>query len=111
MELIRTYSKARLRTDKQPQTIARFQATLSTKQNLPDQTWEWTSPSTPFAVLYFHWPTNTLKQFPPENYTTVGTIGDLQDWIGKSKSTFHFLIHDVVLGILTLVCSVIPSGT
>jgi hypothetical protein len=99
IELIRKYSNKPLRTDKQPQTVARFVATLSTKEPAGG---EWTSPSTPIAVLYKHWP-EPGSSFPPDEYTIVGTIGDLQGWIAQSKSDFHFLLHDVVLGILALV--------
>lgn len=100
--LIQKYSKVTLRTDKQPQTVARFSATLSAQQELEEGArTEWTSPSTPFAVLYRRWP-DPGTTFPREDYTIVGTIGDLQSWIAKSKADCHFLIHDVVLGILAL---------
>jgi hypothetical protein len=50
--LIRKYSKVKLRTDKQPQTVARFAATFSAKQDVgggvPS---EWTSPATPFCCF------------------------------------------------------------
>ena len=103
IDLIQKYSKVKLRTDKHPQTVARFGATLSARQELgAGTTAEWTSPSTPFAVLYSHWPDHGTT-FPPEDYTIVGSIGDLQNWIAKSRADCHFLIRDIVLGILTLV--------
>lgn len=100
IELIGKYSKAKLRTDKQPQTIARIKATLSTKEETgPGRLIsEWTSPSTPFVVFYQHWPGDSGKSIPPEEVTVVGSIGDLNQWIARSRSDFHFLINDVVLG-------------
>jgi len=103
IEIIKKYSKVKLRTDKEPQTVARFKATLSAQQEMGLGNFtEWTSPSTPFAVMYKHWP-DPGTTFPPEDYTIVGSIGDLQNWIAKSKADCHFLIHDIVLGILALV--------
>jgi len=100
IELIEKYSKVKLRTDKEPKTIARFQATLSTKEV---DSFEWTSPSTPFVVLYRHWPENSGPGIPKEDYTVVGSIGDLQSWITQSKNDFHFLINDIVLGVIAVV--------
>lgn len=97
IELIEKYSKAKLRTDKQPQTIARLRATLSTKDA---DGFEWTSPSTPFIVFYRHWPGNSGRPIPQDDFTIVGTIGELQSWIAQSKSDFHFLIDDVLLTLL-----------
>ena len=100
MKLIRKYSRNKLREDKQPQTVARFPATLSTQEQIAGQRIsEWTSPSTPFAVLYRKWPGNSL---PPEDYTVIGSIGELHEWISRQKSYFHFLVHDVVLCLLSL---------
>jgi hypothetical protein len=100
IDLIQRYSKVKLRTDMQPQTVARFVATVSAHQEETGA--EWTSPSTPFAVIYKHWP-DPGTTFPREDYTIVGSIGDLQNWISQSKADCHFLIHDIVLGILALV--------
>jgi hypothetical protein len=102
VELIQKYSKVKLRTDKQPQTVARFESTLSTRQDVGEGThYEWTSPSTPFAVIYRHWP-DPGTTFQREDYTIVGSIGDLQNWIAQSKADYHFLVKDIVLGILAL---------
>ena len=55
IDVIQKYSKVKLRTDKQPQTVARFKATLSAQQETGEgKLTEWTSPSTPFAVIYKH---------------------------------------------------------
>jgi hypothetical protein len=103
IDLIQKYSKTKLRADKTPQTVARLRATLDTQQELGDGARsEWTSPSTPFVVFYRYWPGNTGKTIPPEDFTIVGTIGDLQGWIADSKADCHFLIHDIVLGVLAL---------
>ncbi len=98
--LIRKYSKVKLRTDKQPQTIARFKATLSTNETPAG--FEWSSPSTPFGVLYRRWPQNSGVNIPLDDFAVVGTIGDLQNWIAQSRADFHFLINDVLLGILAI---------
>jgi hypothetical protein len=101
--LIQEYSKSKLRTDKQPQTVARSVATLSTQQEMGEGIRsEWTAPSTPLVVMYRRWP-DPGTNFQREEYTIVGTIGDLQGWIAQSKADCHFLIHDITLGILALV--------
>ena len=101
LDLIRKYSKAKLQ-DRAPLTIARFRATQSTEE--PGGS-EWTAPSTPIVVEYRHWPGQDV---PPADLTIVGTIGELQGWIDKSKSDFHFLIDDVLLGILAVALAVMP---
>src|SRR5580704_15141722 len=54
IQIIYKYSNADLPKDKEPQTVARFKATVSGKQETTDGQLfsEWTAPSTPFAVLY-----------------------------------------------------------
>lgn len=95
--LIEKYAKVKLRADRKPQTIARLRASLSTKDN---SGYEWTSPSTPFAVLYVRWPRNTGVPIPQEDFSVVGSIGDLQNWIIQSRNDLHFIINDVLLGVL-----------
>jgi hypothetical protein len=103
IEIIQRYSKSPLRRDRQPQTVARFQATLSGKSDIGNEHFsEWTAPSTPFVVLYRHWPENTGAEIPRDDFTVVGTIGDLQSWITQSKDDFHFLVNDVVLTFMAL---------
>ena len=98
VELIRKYSKVKLRTDEQPDEIVRFRATFSAKDT---EGFEWTSPSTPFAVVYGYWPPETGHPPPPlQDVTIVGTIGELQGWIAQSESDFHFLVNDVILGLM-----------
>jgi hypothetical protein len=51
-------------------------------------------------VIYKHWPSGA--DLTREDYTIVGGIGDLQSWVAQSEADCHFLIHDIVLGILAL---------
>lgn len=95
--LIKKYSTVKLRSDRLPETIARMRATLSTDER---DGFEWTSPSTPFVVFYVRWPQNTGKGIPSQDFTVVGTIGQLQEWIAQSKDDFHFLINDILLGLV-----------
>jgi hypothetical protein len=72
LQLIEKYTKHNLRTDREPATIARMQATQSIQERNTDL--EWTSPSTPFVVLYHHWPGNSGKDLTADEYTVVGSI-------------------------------------
>jgi hypothetical protein len=96
MRLIRTYSKAKLQADKQPGEIARFQASLSTNS----QGYEWTAPSTPIVVLYGYWPPGAGRAPPRDDITIVGTIGQLHEWIDRSRNQFHFLVNDLLLALM-----------
>jgi len=101
--LIEKYSKVKLRPDKTPLTIARVAATFSAQQPLEKgEISEWTAPSTPFMVIYRDWSAKRGETISAEDVTVVGSIGDLQTWIAQSKGEFHVLIHDIVLGVLTL---------
>ena len=104
LRLIEEFSKHKLRTDREPATIARMQATQSIQERNTDL--EWTSPSTPFVVLYQRWPTNSGKDLTADEYTVVGSIGDLQNWIARSKAELHFWINDIVLGLMSLALGV-----
>jgi hypothetical protein len=104
LRLIVEYSKHKPRTDREPATIARMQATLSIPEKNTEL--EWTSPSTPFVVLYRRWPGNAGKDFTADEYTIVGSIGDLQNWIAQSKAEFHFLINDIILGLMSVALGV-----
>jgi hypothetical protein len=100
IKLIEKYSRQKLRADRQPGTIARMQASLSTQDAYSGT--EWTAPSTPIVVIYQRWPTNTGAPIPKEGAAIVGTIGDLQNWIAQSKSDFHFLVNDVFLALISV---------
>ena len=104
LELIKEYSKHKLRADREPATIARMQATQSIQERNTDL--EWTSPSTPFAVLYRQLPENLSKDFTVDDYTIVGSIGDLQNWIAQSKAEFHFIVNDIILGLISVALGV-----
>lgn len=96
MRLVYRYSNTEFPRNKQPQTIARFQATVSGSQTSPDGVIlsEWTAPSTPFAVLFVKW---SGQSIPREDCYVAGTIGDLRSWIARSKDDFRFLVKDVFL--------------
>lgn len=96
LKLIYKYSHASFPKEKQPKTIARKQASLSVKEEgLEGQLIaEWTSPSTPFALVYRSWPEQPI---PKEDIVFVGTIGDLRAWITRSKDDLRFLFKDVFL--------------
>jgi len=98
--LIKRYTNAPLRTDKQPQMLARWKASLSTLE--PDG-YEWTSPSTPFALMYERVPMVLGAHFNSNNVTIVGSIGDLHSWIAQRKSELHFLINDIFLSVMAVV--------
>ena len=100
--LIKKYSHVKWQADKQPQTIARKVASLST--NDADGN-EWTSPSTPIFVLYRHWPAHSGVGIPRDDWTIVGSIGDLKGWIERSRSECHFFISDVLLALVAMVLS------
>jgi hypothetical protein len=97
--LIEEYSRYKLRTDRQPATIARQQAKLSVKE--PNADLDWTAPSTPLVVLYRHWPGNSGEVIPRDEVTIVGSIGDLQNWIARSKAEFHFRVNNIILGLMS----------
>jgi hypothetical protein len=88
--LIEHYSRSKIRSDKEPLTIARMVAFESRQTNFGGIDKEWTSPLTPIVVLYQHWPMNTGKTIPSEQYTLVGTLADLGAWIAQKKMTFIF---------------------
>jgi hypothetical protein len=96
LKLIYRYSHASFPSDRPPQTVARFQAVISGKQEGPEGQLiaEWTAPSTPFALLYRRWPGQPI---PKEDFRVVGTIGDLRAWITRSKDDLRFLVKDVFL--------------
>ena len=96
IRLIYKYSNADFPKGREPQTVARLRATLSTEEKGPGGQIisEWTAPSTPLLVLYRKWPGQPV---PKEEICTVGTIGDLRTWISRSKDDFRFMVKDVFL--------------
>lgn len=99
--LIKKYSSIELPEDREPRVIARFQAVSSAQMSVgpSGQIVEWTAPSTPIAVLYKDWPGNPV---PPQDFRIVGTISDLHSWIDQYRDDFTFLMHDLILGALSL---------
>jgi hypothetical protein len=99
LKIIRNYSGVKLRADKEPRVIARFRASFSTRTPREGPIYsEWTAPSTPIAVIYQDWPTNSGKGVPQQQWQIIGTIGDLKDWIAKVKDSRRFLVEDIFLG-------------
>ena len=97
MELIEKYSTVKWPVGREPQTIARMKADFST-HDLSGH--EWTAPSTPIVVLFRHWPGNSGKSIPQEDFRVVGTIGDLHSWIAQSKDEFNFWLSDCPIAVL-----------
>jgi hypothetical protein len=99
LKLTYRYSNAQFPNDKQPKVFARFQA-VSSARTPPEGPIiaEWTSPSTPLALLYQDWPGHDI---PKEDVRVIGTIGDLRDWISNAKDYRRFLVQDVFLGTFT----------
>jgi hypothetical protein len=99
--LIRKYSATNLADGKTPQVIARFQAKVFDAQLLGQsgKLAQWTSPATPIAVMYFDWPNVRFPNgaVPTDQFTIVGTLGNLHEWIARSHDDFHFWIVDLLL--------------
>ncbi len=97
--LIKKYSATKLADN--PQVIARLQAKVYDAQSLgtDGKLAQWTSPATPIVVFYYNWryvrfPAGTV---PQDQYTIVGTLGNLHEWIVRSHEDMHFLIVDLLL--------------
>jgi hypothetical protein len=98
--LIKKYSTAKLADDKVPFKVVRLQASVYDAQPLGDGTTaQWTSPVTPIAVMYYDWPNVRFPGgvVPRDEFTIVGTLGDLHDWIVRSREDRHFMVVDLVL--------------
>jgi hypothetical protein len=99
--LIRKYSATNLADGKTPQVIVRFQAKVFDAQLLGQtgKLAQWTSPATPVAVMYFNWPNVRFPNgtVPTDQFTIVGTLGNLHEWIARSHDDFHFWIVDLLL--------------
>lgn len=99
--LIRKYSAMKLANERRPQVIARLQAKVYDAQFLGDEgkLAQWTSPATPIVVFYYDWPNVRFPggAVPKDEYTVVGTLGNLHEWIARSHEDMHFLIVDLLL--------------
>jgi hypothetical protein len=100
IELIKRYSTTKLAKDKTPTVVVRFQAKVYDSYGLGDgRAAQWTSPVTPIAVMYYDWPNVRFPDghVPAEQFAIVGTLGDLHEWISKSREDRHFMIVDLLL--------------
>ncbi len=97
--LIKKYSATKLADN--PQVIARLQAKVYDAQSLgtDGKLAQWTSPATPIVVFYYNWPNVRFPAgtVPQDQYTIVGTLGNLHEWIVRSHEDMHFLIVDLLL--------------
>lgn len=111
INLIRRYSTTKLASDKNPEVIARFQARVYDAEYLgePGALAQWTSPATPISVMYYDWPHKKFPngEVPKDQYAVVGTLGNLHEWVTRSREDFHFLIVDLLLvGIVPLMLGI-----
>ncbi len=97
MRVITEYTHAQLPTDKTPRVFARAVAVTSAASEGARA--EWTAPTTPILLLYKDWPGR--GPVTPADYRTVGTIGDLHDWIRRDEADFDFLVRIILFGILS----------
>ena len=99
--LIRKYSSTKLVKGKPPQVVARMQATVYDAKPLGPggKLAQWTSPATPILVYYYDWPNVRFPggTIPDDEYSVVGTLGDLHDWINRAHEDLHFEVVDLLL--------------
>src|ERR1700692_3267082 len=100
IHVIKSYSVAKFADDKVPHVIVRLQAKVYDTQSLGDgKTAQWTSPATPIAIMFYDWPNARFPggAIPPDQFTVIGTLGNLHEWISRSREDRHFLIVDLLL--------------
>jgi len=101
LALIGKYSASKLSNSKTPQVIARMQAKVYDAQALgvEGKLAQWTSPATPIVVFYYDWPNVRFPAgtVPNDQYTVVGTLGNLHEWIARSHEDLHFWVVDLLL--------------
>ncbi len=100
IKLIKAYSGVELAKDKTPQVVVRYQAKVYDAQPIGDgKLAQWSSPVTPIAVMYYDWPNVSFPggTVPHDEYTVVGTLGALHEWIARSREDFHFWVVDLIL--------------
>ena len=102
IEFIKKFSTVKLRADKQPLTIARKQTSAWTSEGDFDKS---VAPSAPIFVFYRHWSYGEGTHKDEEDHTEIGTVGDLHNWIERSKTNRHFLINDVLLALMPIILS------
>lgn len=98
LRIIERYTRTQLLADKKPLVFARAQAIFSAKTNEG----EWTAPSTPIVLFYRDWPAVGTGPFlRGKDFVTVGTIGDLHEWIRRDIADFDFLWQTITFGLLS----------
>lgn len=98
LRVIKRYTRADLLQDKAPVVFARAQAIASAKSNAG----EWTAPTTPIMLIYKDWPAPGTGDFiKGKDFVTVGTLGDLHDWIRRDQGDFDFFWRTLIFGSLS----------
>jgi hypothetical protein len=95
--LIEKYSNVKWPPGREPQEVARVQAKFSEQD---EGGYEWTSPGTPFLVLFRR---NTGQGVPKDDAAIVGSIGELHNWIQRRKDSVHFLFSDCFMAAMAAV--------
>jgi len=99
IRIIKKYTRADLLKDKAPVVFARSQAITSAVTNAG----EWTAPATPVMLMYREWPAPGTGDFiKGKDFVTIGTLGDIHDWIKKDESDFDFFWRTLIFGSLSL---------
>ena len=99
IRIIKRYTRADLLKDKSPVVFARSQAITSATTNAG----EWTAPATPVMLIYRKWPAPGTGDFiKGKDFVTVGTLGDIRDWIKRDESDFDFFWRTLIFGSLSL---------
>jgi hypothetical protein len=83
--------------DKTPIVFARAEAITSAKSTAG----EWTAPTTPIMLLFIKWPDPGSDLKKGEDYLTVGTLGDLHEWIKADQTDFDFFWRTIIFGTLS----------
>lgn len=104
MRVVKRYTRAKLPPDREPKVLARSVAVASQKLVAGDNiVAEWTAPTTPIIIFYRSWPDPGSGPFiKGKDFWTVGTVGDLHDWIRRDQADFDFLWRTLILGALSL---------
>jgi hypothetical protein len=98
MRVIKRYSRADLLQDREPVVFARAQAIASAVTNAG----EWTAPTTPVMLIYREWPAPGTGDFiKGKDFVTVGTLGDIHDWIKRDQADFDFFWRTLIFGLLS----------
>jgi hypothetical protein len=104
LRIIEKYTQARLLQDHAPKLLARSVAVSSDKLMAGDVVIaQWTAPTTPIVLFYTRWPDPGHGPFiKDKDFVTVGSLGDLHDWIRRDQADFDFLWRTLIFGALSL---------